>query len=105
MRQVFRFDIPVGEVKTSGDGTFTLELPIGATPLHVDVQQRAPHMPSMWVLLDDDEDRAVQKRKFLFAGTGAQGSEPPAAKSEYIGTFQDGGFVWHIFEVPGKETP
>lgn len=103
MRQVFRWEIPVGDVKGSGDGTFTLKLPIGAIPLHVDVQQRAPHMPSMWILCDDEEERTTQRR-FLFAGTGAQGSEPPAAKSEYIGTFQDGGFVWHIFEVPGKET-
>lgn len=96
MRTVWRFDLPMEEIKEKA-GLFTLELPIGAVPLAVDVQQRAPFAASMWVLLDDDEKRTMQK-EFLFVGTGAQGHEPPAAKSSYVGTFQDMGFVWHVFE-------
>lgn len=105
MRIVWRYEIPLDAVKEN-DGEFTIEMPLFAQVLHVDVQQRAPHMPSMWVLADDAEKRVV-KRKFLLTGTGAQGSEPPAEHSAYIGTFQDMGFVWHIFEAaepwPGEE--
>lgn len=105
MRMVYRFDLPFGEVREN-NGTFTLELPLGAIPLHVDVQQRAPHLPSMWVLVDVDEKRTVERR-FVVVGTGTQDEEPPASKSEYIGTFQDAGFVWHIFEAaplwPGED--
>lgn len=96
MRKVFRYEIPLKAVGEN-HGIFTLEVPLGAIPLCVDVQQRAPHMPSIWMLLDDEEKRTVQK-EFLLVGTGTQGHEPPAAKSEYVGTFQDAGFVWHIFE-------
>jgi hypothetical protein len=91
---VYRFEIPLDEIKANG-GVFTLELPLHSVPLHVDVQQRAPHRPSMWVLVNVDEPRTT-KKEFVFVGTGSQGAEPPA--TGYIGTFQDAGFVWHVFE-------
>jgi hypothetical protein len=94
MRTVWRFDIPLEEVKDRG-GLFTLTLPLNSRPLHVDVQQRAPHKPSIWVLCDEDEERTVEW-EFLLVGTGTQAHEPVASK--YLGTFQDMGFVWHIFE-------
>lgn len=96
MRMVYRYEIPYEDLDSNG--CFHLELPLGAVPLHVGVQQRAPHLPSMWVMVDIDEKRMVD-RTFVVVGTGAQSQEPPAAKSEYIGTFQDAGFVWHIFEA------
>lgn len=96
MRTVWRFEIDMQQVGDT-QGYFTLNMPLGSIPLHVAAQERAPYRPSLWALVEDD--RQLAERRFLLTGTGAQGHEPPASKSEYVGTFQDAGFVWHVWEA------
>jgi hypothetical protein len=98
MKAIHRFEIPMEEAAETG-GYFTLELPLTSIPLYVDVQDRAPHAPCVWALVD--QGRELAKRRFLMAGTGHTFPDfDYISKSEYIGTFQQNGFVWHIWEVP-----
>lgn len=73
-------------------GINDLELPAGAKVLHVDEQDG---IPQMWVLVDP-ESKAKEHRQFEIRGTGHPVSEHRA----YIGTWQSGSFVWHLFEKP-----
>lgn len=97
MRTIWRFPIDMGEAALN-EGRFTIEAPLGARILHVDVLQRAPHEPSMWVLLD--EERAPLKRTFEIVGTG---HSTPLDASQHVATWQQEGFVWHLFELGPAE--
>ncbi len=72
-------------------GVTLLDLPLGAEVLEVQVQDG---MPVMWVLVPADI-HAVETRLFRPYGTG-QGVDSNPRK--FIGTFQLGGFVGHLFE-------
>lgn len=74
---------------------FLLELPKGARPLSVQVQEGVPRM---WALVDPSQSH-VQRQ---FQVTGAGLVVPDGAT--YIGTFQtvQGRFVWHLFEIQNK---
>ena len=89
MRTVYRFEIPAEE-------EFTVTLPLGSRILHVERQQRAPHAPCMWVLLDDSRQHIVHT--FVQCGTGTPA--PPPGSAEHVGTYQTfDGYVFHLFEV------
>lgn len=96
MKTIHRFPIDMEEVVDNG-GKFEVEAPIGAKILHVDVQERAPFQPSMWVQLEDDR-KPVLKHTFEIVGTGHQAPE----RGEYVGSWQQHGFVWHLYEVIGS---
>lgn len=66
-----------------------LDLPKGAKPLSVQIQQGRF---CLWALVDTDaeiERRLVQRR-----GTGFEIENPD---STYLGTVQEDPFVWHFF--------
>ena len=69
---------------------FSLDLPEGALPLRVGMQDGALHL---WALVDPY--RPVTRRTFRIAGTG----HPVRATDPYIGTVHDRVFVWHVFEA------
>lgn len=97
MRVIYRYEIDL-DAAAKDEGYFSLELPLGSEPLHVAVQERAPHAPSLWALVDPE--RPPIKRKFLLAGTGTEHKDFFGSKwNRYIGTFQQHGFVWHVWEV------
>lgn len=88
MKAVWKYNIEqVGE-------PFLLEMPQGAQPLSIQVQEGVPRM---WALVDIDQPHV--QRQFQVAGTG----QPVPPASTYIGTFQtvQGRFIWHLFEVTG----
>lgn len=70
---------------------FTLELPDGAEILHIDIQV---HRPFLWVLVDP----SAPKRRYEFRIYGT-GQEITLDNLRYIATFQQAGFVWHVFLV------
>lgn len=72
-------------------GEFTLDIPSGSVPLHVAVQHEEP---CMWWRVN--AAAPLQTRFFQVVGTG-HGFD--AGKREYIGTWLDGNFVWHLWEV------
>lgn len=73
------------------DGPQSLQMPGGAIPLHVEMQDGAP---TFWAYLDSENP--LEQRLFIVLGTGY---EIPM-DAIHIGTCMDRCFVWHIFEVP-----
>lgn len=71
----------------------TLFLPLGATPLTVQMQHG---MPQLWALVDP-ASVVTEARLFRVYGTGHDIAD--ALTMLYLATVQDAnGFVWHIFE-------
>lgn len=74
---------------------FDVLLPEGAKILKADKQGDAY---CMWALVDIDAKEQV--RHFRWAGTGHDITEPQE-NLRHVGTFFDGPYVWHIFEILG----
>lgn len=66
-------------------------MPKGTTILCVQMQTT---VPTIWALVDT-EQMETERRRFRIYGTGR---EIPSESGIYIGTVQNGPFVWHIFE-------
>lgn len=73
------------------DKEFTIRMPSEAEILCVQMQNGVPHL---WAIVDTNN--AEEERRFNIYGTGWP--RQPLSKSQYIGTFQDPPFVWHLFE-------
>ena len=72
----------------------TVRMPQGAEVLTVQIQ--AGHLCA-WALVDDAAP--LVDRVFEIIGTGhAIANDGEEYPGEYLGTVQDGPFVWHIFE-------
>lgn len=93
MITIHKFRIPI-------IGRFTLELPIEARVLSVQIQNTEPHV---WVLLDTEQE--TKKKEFFIFGTGHSLLEGMDKKGtiDHIGTFQKDCCVWHLFEFISKE--
>lgn len=74
------------------DGRTVVELPRGARALSLQVQRG---VPCVWWICDPDAPR--ETRALVVRGTGEPFSLLSA--SLYVGTWQDGNYVWHLFEV------
>ena len=70
----------------------SLELPIGAKILSIQVQSR---IPRLWALVDENAQKEM--RTFATYGTGYEVPDNPGS---YIGTYQlvDSDLVFHVFE-------
>lgn len=71
---------------------FALAMPEGARVLSVQIQHGEP---VLWALVDPEGIR--RERRFAIVGTG---HDFDATALNYVGTFQEGPFVWHLFEEP-----
>lgn len=80
-RIVFKYKIDI-----SG---FQLDLPEGAKILKIDLQAG---VPQMWIMFD--ENKRTRPSKFSVYGTGHE-IRPESVL--HVGTFQQEGFVWHVF--------
>lgn len=69
---------------------FKLELPEKSRVLSVQMQDEAP---CMWVRVDTE--RPLEVRQFAIVGTG---NAVPDGYTEHLGTWQQGRFVFHLFE-------
>lgn len=81
-RVIWKYPIP--------GARFSLRMPPGRV---VHVGLGPDHRPSMWVEVEPDAE-AID-RSFYVAGTG----HPLLARSEHAGTYVEGPFVWHVYEV------
>ena len=87
MRRVYKYPIPTNFVGL--EAVFELEIPEEAKALTVQVQNS---VPCLWAeVWSSDEPK---KRKFRIVGTGW---DIPAF-FDYVGTWQEGPFVWHLYE-------
>jgi hypothetical protein len=85
MKTIYKYPVKI-------TGEFDIGMPKDSKILYVAMQNGSPYM---WVLVDPDATH--ETRTFSIVGTGN-----PAAHVEvenYIGTFQQYQFVWHLFEI------
>jgi hypothetical protein len=86
-KQIFKYPFKI-------EDEITMMLPAGANVLYVGVQSG---IPCMWTMVEIN--RPTTTRKFRVFGTGhliPWGDSEPMLN--YIGTFQQSLFVWHVFE-------
>jgi len=77
-----------------------IQIPVNAKVLSVQIQDHGGvggRQLCMWALVDTELDYVV--RRFRVFGTGHKVDTKHAYK--HLATVQDGGFVWHVFEVIG----
>jgi hypothetical protein len=75
----------------------TITMPEGAEILSVQIQRGAV---CVWVVVPNVE-KALVERHFAIFGTGQPIN--PDLKLCYVGTFQEGDFVWHVFEISATQ--
>ncbi len=80
----------VYKYRLTGKYTTTLQLPKQAQILSVQMQEG---VPTLWALVDPTEE--LIPRYFSIVGTGWEIEE----EVTHIGTFMEGAFVWHVFEI------
>jgi hypothetical protein len=69
-----------------------IEMPKGAEILKLMVQDS--FNVCIWAKVDPEME--IESRRFEVIGTGHPFND---TNKQYIGTYQDGPFVWHIFEI------
>lgn len=72
--------------------TQTIQMPMDAEVAHFDYQNG---IPCIWAIIDPDV--MMVPRTFAIFGTSHQ--VPGLAEGCYVGTSQQGQFVWHLFEL------
>jgi len=60
---------------------------------YTDIQNGQMFNAQMWVKVDTENE--VEKRMFEVIGTGQNFDD---TNKKYVGTYQEGPFVWHVFE-------
>jgi hypothetical protein len=70
-----------------------IEMPKGAEILTIDIQNGQMFNAQMWVKVDTENE--MEKRMFEVIGTGQNFDD---TNKKYVGTYQEGPFVWHVFE-------
>lgn len=88
MITIWKFHLPLGRQD--------IEMPAGAEILHVDAQGGQVYL---WARLHS-ENPLKEMRTFVVTGTGHEA--PGQSYSDYIGTVQSMGLVWHAFEIINK---
>lgn len=88
MKSVWKFP-----VSTAVPGVCTLDLPAKAEPLSF--QEQGGSLV-LWALVDPAAP--TERRTFRLAWTGEEWEAP--RWTDFIGTAQCNGLVWHLFEVP-----
>ena len=71
-----------------------IALPEGAQVLTVQLEDNLPYL---WALVDDFNP--FVQRNFQTVGTGWDLEAQAYNNRVYLATFQQNGFVWHVFEI------
>jgi hypothetical protein len=83
MKQIWKF--PIGN-----EAQATIKMPIGASILRIAVQKDSGLC--IWAFVDPE--LALEDRSFKLFGTGHN----VPGNFAYVGTVDEGPFVWHLFE-------
>jgi len=77
-------------------GPGSIDMPVGAVPLSVQMQGNDP---CLWAWVDERAD--IESRDYIVLGTGHLAPDDVDA-SQYVGTFQQAGgaLIWHLFLKP-----
>jgi len=87
---VWKYDLAVTDVQE-------VMMPSGAALLHVGIQhpnEGRLRWIQLWAWVDREEPTC--SRRIAVVGTG--NPAPPMNEARYVGSVQDGPFVWHIFD-------
>ena len=89
-RAVYKYPCPI-------EDSFSLDLPVGAEILHLDVQRG---VPCLWILVNPSKTAKTETRAFLYVGTGHEHPSRFWHGLEHVGTVQleKGTLVFHLFE-------
>lgn len=102
MRTVWKFPFALSEptslVQPGNTPLWRFHMPIEAKVLTVQPQR---HLPTVWAEVDPD-DVDTLPRWFTVVGTG---HPLPDWEMSYVGTWQDGPFVWHLYLLDEGEQP
>lgn len=99
MKTVYRIDLADAfDLYGAPSDRATIRLPKDARVIHVAVQQRAPHHPCMWVELTTDTTY-FRDLEFAIVGTGREVPDDWT----HVGTWQEQGYVWHLYEGPREK--
>ena len=85
MITIYKYEIPIA-------GSFNISMPTSAQILTCQLQNGSS--PVLWASVNTEE--ILEERKFILIGTG--NPFPEKFNLNYVGTFQMGGFVGHLFE-------
>ena len=85
-RTIWKFALP------SQIGYLVISMPEGSVPLFVAIQDGEPHL---WA--EVEPDKPLTETHFWLAGTG----NPLPRSGQYIGSWQDGRFVGHLYSWSG----
>lgn len=83
MKKIYKFTLEINHEQE-------IEIPDDGEILSVQMQHGEPQI---WVLVNPEN--FTVKRRFRIFGTG----HDVTGELKFIGTFQNGPFVWHLFEV------
>ena len=86
MPRIYKYELKI-------EDSFWVEMPLGAIPLFVGVQDGKP---MLWAEIDTRHE----KREYLFHCIGTGHAAPYL--SEYVGSVQRGTWVWHFYTYPEK---
>jgi hypothetical protein len=86
MRTIYKYPLETGQFND-----VSIRLPEGATIRRVAIQHNTP---TLWAEIDTEAKLVV--RHLRVHGTG----HPIPAGAVYVGTWDDGPFVWHLYELP-----
>lgn len=79
-----------------------IRMPRDAKVLHVEAQDGdQPALGFLWELHPEDQEKNLEERHFEVVGTGHP-FEFDESNTHYIGTYQNRGFVWHVFELVSR---
>jgi hypothetical protein len=81
MKTIWKFEMP--------GPACVIDMPVGAQVIRIARQGAAI---CLWAIVESDN--ALEKRVFATIGTG----RPIPLDGRYLGTWDDGPFVWHLFE-------
>ena len=85
MKTIFKYVLAMGDLQH-------IPMPKGAEVLAVQTQD---DLPCLWALCD--KHAPYVSRTVKIVGTGW--TEADIQRDQYIGTFQQGPFVWHVFDL------
>jgi hypothetical protein len=71
-----------------------IQMPMDAEILTVQLQDGQMFNACIWAKVKPENE--LEKRQFVVIGTGHSFDD---TNHKYIGTYQEGFFVWHVFEI------
>lgn len=89
MRSVWKFTVPLTNGKPVAHS-----VPVGGIVRHVAMDAQSG-MPAVWIEIDPKPDAECETRSFVMTGTGHLVDDDSL---QYLGTTQDGFYVWHCWE-------